>query len=136
MFLMMASTIRDSIEKARGGQDPAEAAQHLDDTLENVTDFDGALLLRMAPETMAAMMKLSTPDPRLMEYVSRTLLLSSKYSAQAGDEERAALRRDQAAAVADAFGIELYEGSIEPVELDALFDETLPLEERSKFQSC
>ena len=78
MFLMMASTIRDSIEKARGGQDPAEAAQHLDDTLENVTDFDGALLLRMAPETMAAMMKLSTPDPRLMEYVSRTLLLSSK----------------------------------------------------------
>ena len=76
----------------------------------------------MAPESMAAMLQLSQPDPQLMEYVSRSLLLSSRYSSEAGDSSIAALRREQAYAVARAFGVDLDESSISQQELDALFE--------------
>ena len=84
--------------------------------------MDGGLLVCMAPESMAAMLQLSQPDPQLMEYVSRSLLLSSRYSSEAGDSSIAALRREQAYAVARAFGVDLDESSVSQQELDALFE--------------
>ena len=104
MFLQIATAIRESLQRSRGEQDP--------------------LLLRMAPETMAAMLQLSQSDPLLMEYVARTLLLSSKYLYDAGEDERASLRKEQAFAVAHAFGIELSEESIKPEELEQFFETT------------
>ena len=81
--------IRESLQRSRGEQDPEAAASLLDRSLEDATEIDGSLLLRMAPETMAAMLQLSQSDPLLMEYVARTLLLSSKYLYDAGEDERA-----------------------------------------------
>ena len=70
---------------------------------------------------MAAMLQLSQPDPQLMEYVSRSLLLSSQYLREAGDASASALRQEQAYAVARAFDVELGEGGISQNELDELF---------------
>ena len=122
MFLQLATAVRESLQRARGDKDPA-AAQMLDYTLEDATEMDGALLLRMAPESMAAMLQISQPDPMLMEYVARTLLLSSEYLSEAGESAQAELRKGQAYAVAQAFGIQLSDESIQPEELERFFEE-------------
>lgn len=126
MFLQLATAIRESLQRARGDRDPVAAATLLDQSIEDATEMDGALLLRMAPESMAAMLQLSQSDPQLMGYVSRTLLLSSKYLQEAGKTAESQLRREQAFAVARSFNIELSDESISPEELERFFEETAP----------
>ena len=121
MFMQLAAAMKESLLRARGQNDPRAAADMLDEAISDATEMDGDLLLRMAPESMAAMLQLSQPDPQLMEYVSRSLLLSSQYLREAGDASASALRQEQAYAVARAFGVELGEGSISQNELDELF---------------
>ncbi len=123
MFVQLATAMRESLQRARGDHDPVTAAQMLDHALEDATEMDGSLLLRMAPESMAAMLQLSQPDPLLMEYVARTLLLSSEYLTEAGESAQAELRKGQAYAVAKTFGIQLNEESIQPEELERFFEE-------------
>ena len=121
MFMQLAAAMKESLLRARGQNDPRAAADMLDEAISDATEMDGDLLLCMAPESMAAMLQLSQPDPQLMEYVSRSLLLSSQYLREAGDASASALRQEQAYAVARAFGVELGEGSISQNELDELF---------------
>lgn len=121
MFMQLAAAMKESLLRARGQNDPRAAADMLDEAVSDATEMDGDLLLRMAPESMAAMLQLSQPDPQFMEYVSRSLLLSSQYLREAGDASASALRQEQAYAVARAFGVELGEGSISQNELDELF---------------
>ncbi len=123
MFLMLAGAIRESLQRAHGDDDPRAAAELLDASLEDATEMDGSLLLRMTPESMAAMLQLSQPDPQLMGYVSRTLLLSSTYLKQAGDESAAALRRAQALAVSDAFDLGISDASVEPEQLESFLSQ-------------
>lgn len=121
MFMQLAAAMKESLLRARGQNDPRAAADMLDEAVSDATEMDGDLLLRMAPESMAAMLQLSQPDPQLMEYVSRSLLLSSQYLREAGDASASALRQEQAYAVARAFDVELGESSISQNELDELF---------------
>lgn len=121
MFMQLAAAMKESLLRARGQNDPRAAADMLDEAVSDATEMDGDLLLRMAPESMAAMLQLSQPDPQLMEYVSLSLLLSSQYLREAGDASASALRQEQAYAVARAFDVELGEGSISQNELDELF---------------
>ena len=113
MFMQLAAAMKESLLRARGENDPRVAADMLDAAISDATEMDGGLLLCMAPESMAAMLQLSQPDP---------LLLSSRYSSEAGDSSIAALRREQAYAVARAFGVDLDESSVSQQELDALFE--------------
>lgn len=129
MFLQLATAIRESYQRARKDDDPLAAAELIEASLENATEIDGALLLRMAPETMAAMLQLSDPDPQLMEYVSRSLLLSSQYLQEGGQQDQAQLRAGQAYAVAQAFGVSLDPSCVEASEMDELFSRTLPASE-------
>lgn len=124
MFLQLTTAIQNSLMRARGDKDPSSAALMLEESLEDATEIDGSLLLSLAPETMAAMLKLSQPDPVLMEYVSRTLLLSSQYHEEAGEQSQAALRRGQAYALAQSFGIQLSDESVSSEELDEFFKTT------------
>lgn len=128
MFMQLASAIRESLLKARGGEDPEAAADLLDAALQNATEIDGSLLLQLSPESMAAMLQLSETDPMLMGYVARTLLLSARYSEEAGQSSRANLRRGQALAVAQAFGFELDESALSEAELESFFAQSLPAE--------
>lgn len=123
MFMQLATAMRDSWQRARGDKDPAVAAQMLEEAIEDATEMDGALLLRMTPESMAAMLQLSQPDPLLMGYISRTLLLSSEYLKEAGDP-LSELRRGQAYAVARSFDVELGDDHITPEELERFFEST------------
>jgi len=104
MFLALAAAIKDSLMKAKGERDPEGAAELIEVALANTTDMDGALLLKLAPESMVSMLQLSNTDPKLIGYISRSLLLESEYLEDAGQPKKAELRKGQALALADAYG--------------------------------
>ena len=59
-------------------------------------------------------------DPRVSEYIARSLLLASGYLGEAGEHELAALRAEQARALAVAYDLDLPDT---PEELALLLDE-------------
>ncbi len=119
IFLQFAEIIRRSWTKAGKERDPKSAANMLEDAVGEATEIDGATLLSLSPESMAGIMQVSGIDPRVTEYIARSLLLASGYLRDAGEFDLADLREAQARAVAQAYGIELPE-SLE--ELVALLD--------------
>lgn len=122
MFVRFAEAIRISFEKAHGNQkNPGDAADMLETAVGNATNIDGSLLLSLAPESISSILRVSDTDPRVIEYIARTLLLESTYLDENNDPEKARLRREQAYAVAHEYGISLSGASISPDELEDFF---------------
>ena len=88
-------------------EDPKEAADTLDEVVGNAVGMDGASLLSLTPESVVGVLQVSGTDPRVTEFIARSLLLSSEYRTQAKQGALASLRVEQARAVADAYGIDL-----------------------------
>ena len=88
-------------------EDPKEAADTLDEVVGNAVGMDGTSLLSLTPESVAGVLQVSGTDPRVTEFIARSLLLSSEYLTQAKQGVLASLRVEQARAVADAYGIDL-----------------------------
>lgn len=109
IFLRFAETIRRSWKRAQEEDDPEAAADVLEDMVGEATDMDGAVLLSLAPESIAGIMQVSGVDPRVTEYLARSLLLASAYWEEADEQELASVRRQQAYAIADAYGFALSE---------------------------
>ena len=112
------------MEKANGKLDPASAAEMLETAVGEATELDGGVLLSLAPESIASILQVSGTDPRVIEYIARSLLLESRYLDDAGQNEKAALRASQAHALAEAYGIDLAEVSLSAEEFEALFEES------------
>ena len=87
-------------------EDPKEAADTLDEVVGNAVGMDGKSLLSLAPESITGVLQISGTDPRVTEFVARSLLLSSQYLTQAGQTVLASLRAEQARAIAQAYGFE------------------------------
>lgn len=98
-------------------EDPQEAADTLDEVVGNAVGMDGKSLLSLAPESITGVLQVSGTDPRVTEFVARSLLLSSSYLTQAGQTALASLRAQQARAIADTYGFELPD---DPTQLDDL----------------
>lgn len=111
IFLRFAETIRRSWKRANDDEDPKAAAEALEDMVGEATDMDGAVLLSLAPESIAGIMQVSGVDPRVTEYLSRSLLLAAVYWEEVGERELADVRRQQACAIAEAYGFALSEQS-------------------------
>lgn len=119
LLMQFMEAMRRSIERADDGRDPAGAAGMLETAIGDATDLDGDMLLSLAPESMAQVMQVSGVDPHVTEYVANSLSLEAEYLRSAGNAELAAIRAEQASAVAAAYGFELAEGT--PAErLEAL----------------
>lgn len=89
--------------------DPLSAAESLETAIGAATDIDGATLLSLGPESIAAVMQLSGVDPRVAGYIAHSLKLEADYLRQAGTFDLAELRMGQAQSVADMFGFDLSE---------------------------
>ena len=76
IFLQFAEILRRSWFKARDEHDPKAAADMLEAAVGDAVDIDGATLLSLAPESMAGILQVSGTDPRVTEYVSRSLMLA------------------------------------------------------------
>ncbi len=118
MLTDLAAAIMRAATRETSRQRPEEAARMLDVAVGNAVDLDGETFLSLAPESIAQIMAVTGTDSRVSEYVARSMMLASAYLAEAGDEAMARLRRDQAQAIAGAFGHDLtdMEGSAEAAE--------------------
>ena len=101
IFLQFAEILRRSWFKARDERDPKAAADMLENAVGDAVDIDGATLLSLAPESMAGILQVSGTDPRVTEYVARSLMLASAYLREAGEDAVADLRLEQARAQAE-----------------------------------
>ena len=126
IILQYAEILRRSWFKAREEGDPKAAAGMLENAVGEATDIDGATLLSLSPDSVASVLQVSGTDPRVVEYVVRSLALASVYLRDAREEALADLRLQQARSLADAYGLYLPEN---PEDLaDLLDDEDLPTE--------
>lgn len=110
MFMQLFEAISRSMQRAsRGEVNPEQAAQLLEDAVEHATNVDGSVLLTLTPESIAQIMEVSGTDPRVAEYVARTLYLEGEYLEQADRFDLARLRREQARALGTHYGFSLDE---------------------------
>lgn len=98
-------------------EDPEGAADLLEDAIGNATDMDGGVLLSLAPESIAQVMKVSGIDPNVTQFVARSLLLESVYLAEAHRDGLALVRAEQARAIAKEYGFDLPEN---PSDFDTI----------------
>ena len=105
LFTNLAAAIRKTIFKEN--KDPRGSADTLEAAIGNATDIDGDALLSLAPESMASILQVTGTDPKVCGYIAHTLLLESQYLTEAGDDDLAAIRRGQAEALAQAYGVDL-----------------------------
>lgn len=124
LLLQMAAAIRRSLEQSQKDKDPATAAETLENTISEASDVDGSVLLSLAPESIAGVMQISGTDPQVAEYISRSLLLESQYLSEAGREQKAQLRKEQAFAIAHAFGFAVEIDMLTEEEWESFFLET------------
>lgn len=107
MILVLVEGIRRTLEMSKENDDPGAAADSLEEIIGQATDIDGAILLSLAPESIADILQVSGTDPSVVEFVGRSMLLESSYLAQAGDAETSLLRKRQAEALASSYGFSL-----------------------------
>lgn len=88
-------------------QDFQGAARSLDNAVANAADMDVEVLLGFAPESLASIVNVMGVDPRLVEYMARSLVLAGDYYGRAGNADASLLRVQQGQALANAFGIDL-----------------------------
>lgn len=91
--------------------------QEVENAVGDLLDLDGASALMLDATSLTTLMELSGIADSLAAYVSYSLLRLGEAYELVGDSATAAVRREQAAAIADAFCCEL--GSV-PDELVAL----------------
>lgn len=108
LIMQFVRGLRRSLE--RGMVDPAEAAESVEDAISQALDMDAGVVLGLNPESFASILSVSGTDPRVAEYLVRGLLLEAHYLDQAGSGQVAELRRGQAHALAQAFGVDVPEG--------------------------
>lgn len=128
IVLQYAEILRRSWFKARGEKDPKGAADMLEAAVGEATDIDGDALLSLAPESMASVLQVSGTDPRVCEYIARSLLLASAYLRDAGQGALADVRLEQARALAAAYGMDIPNS---PEEMEALMEEEVEAPERA-----
>jgi len=116
-FLMFFKALVRSWEQMEEEEDPLAAADTLEEAISNATEIDGAALLALAPESIASIMQVTGIDPRVVEYISRSMLLESVYLDQAGSSGLSEIRAAQARAIADAYGFGLPD---DPSDFDAI----------------
>ncbi len=107
VIALFAEAVRRSWTQAKEKNDPRGAADSLEAAIGDATDIDGAILLSLAPESIAGVMQVSGVDPKVTEQIARSLILEAAYLDEAGEIDLAQLRREQGYAIAEAYGVEL-----------------------------
>ena len=126
MFTQFFQALVRSLERSQKEKDPLGAAGLIEEAIGVATEIDGETLLSLAPESMASILSVSGTDPRVIEYVSRGLILEASYLDEGNMPEMAELRREQARALASAYDFELDEEPLSAEKLAAILEENEP----------
>lgn len=122
-IMALFAAIRRNWERELKHDDPLDSAEQLEMALGQAVDFDSGLLLSLAPESFASMAQVSGTDRRLVPFVLRSLALASQFRAQGNDNVGAALRLEQAQALAALYGVADEEWAIDEPAMETLFQE-------------
>ena len=109
MIMQLIEAIMRSMQIAKDKEDPQAAADMLEGLVSSATNLDGGVLLSLTPDSISSILGVSNTDPRVAEFLGRTLFLEAFYLRQCGKLELAQLRLDQARALAEAYGFNLDE---------------------------
>ena len=122
----LGAAIRRSLEREQAAdRNATDSAQMLEAAVGVATELDGVTLLALSPESIAQVISVSGTDPRVTEYVARSLLLCSRYYAEDGNQALATLRAQQAFALAEAYGHDLTEEDAAPEANEAFLEREL-----------
>ena len=120
MLFQFVEALTRSWTQAHKEKDPQGAAEKLEDAVGEATEIDGAALLALEPDSLVSVLEVSGTDPKVIEYVARSIALASVYQRQAGNAELADLRSAQAQALSEAYELDMPE---DPEDLSDLIDE-------------
>ena len=103
IIAQFVETVLRSLRIAREKADP-EAAQEVEAAVAGLLDLDQEVAMQLTPDSLVTMLLLSGVGDSLADYVTYAMReLADVYDGM-GEHDLAALRREQARAIADSFG--------------------------------
>ena len=102
----------------RKNKDPRVAADMLEALISDAIGMNMQSMFALSGESFASVVHISGIDPRIVEFVVRSLMLESEYLKEASLTSRASLREEQARALAKLYNIEIDEFSVNEDEIE------------------
>lgn len=107
MLVNLANAIRKSLNKARGEGDLSASIEILQDSITNLIDIDGSVLMSLNPDSFVSVVKVSNTDPRAVVYIVYSMLLQSYYLKKLNQTELSLLRQQQAEKLACEYKVDI-----------------------------
>ena len=106
-LLVFFRALMDARSRALNEKDFIGSAETLENLVGETSSLGADVFLRLAPESIASILQTTGNDPQVTEFMARSLMQAAEYREKAGDVEVANLRREQAHAIAEAYGHDL-----------------------------
>lgn len=106
-LLVFFKALMDARSRALNEKDFIGSAETLENLVGETSSLGADVFLRLAPESIASILQTTGNDPQVTEFMARSLMQAAEYREKAGDVEVANLRREQARAIAEAYGHDL-----------------------------
>lgn len=107
MLLVFFEALMNAKSRALNEDDKIGAADLLDKVVSDAAQMDAATFLSLSPDSIAQILQATGTDPQVSEFMVRSLMQSADYRDQAGQHDIAALRKEQAKAIAKAYGCDM-----------------------------
>ena len=106
-LLVFFRALMDARSRALNEKGFIGSAETLENLVGETSSLGADVFLRLAPESIASILQTTGNDPQVTEFMARSLMQAAEYREKAGDVEVANLRREQAHAIAEAYGHDL-----------------------------
>ena len=107
MLLVFFQALVRARSRALNDKDMEGAAEMLEKTVGDAANMDKDVLLSLSGDSLSGILGATGTDPKLTEFMARSLMQAAEYRDRAGQSDIADLRRSQAKAIADAYGHDL-----------------------------
>ena len=106
-LLVFFQALVDAKSRSLNQKDYLGSAEMLENLVGETSSLGSDVFLRLAPESIGTLLQTTGSDPQVTEFMARSLMQAAEYREKAGDVETANLRREQARAIANAYGHDL-----------------------------
>ena len=107
MLLNFFKALVDAQSRALNQKDMVGAAESLENLVGETSSLGPDMFLKLSPDSIATILQTTGNDPKVTEFMARSLMQAAEYREKAGDVDTANLRREQAKAIAEAYGHDL-----------------------------
>ena len=107
MLLAFFQALMEAQSRTLNNKDYVGSAELLENLVGEASNLGPEMFLSLAPESAASLLQTTGCDPQVTEFMARSLMQAAEYREKSGDEATSQLRRDQAKAIAAAYGHDL-----------------------------